>query len=251
MATGKPTRGGTRRRNPSSTPGESPGIGSSASPEDVRTSSGPGAGYGSGSGVRPASTSAVPGGATRDEFGGLTGTTPEAGSGALDPEAHQVSAYVTAQSGRGPQGELGSQPLAGEPRRQLLPDAAPAELIERVQDYARRHPATFLGAAFLLGLGFARFLKSSGARRRSETLRRISRERPYAGSRVMRSRGVSTYGSTYGPGGPGSVDRPGGLPRAPGSSGIVTTGDAIRGTSGATGAETPRTPDQPGRTGRS
>ena len=39
-----------------------------------------------------------------------------------------------------------------------------ADLLDDVQEFARRRPALFIGGAFLLGLGIARFLKSSADR---------------------------------------------------------------------------------------
>lgn len=41
-------------------------------------------------------------------------------------------------------------------------DKQPAEMMRDVERFARRNPAAFLGGAFLLGIGMARFLKSSG-----------------------------------------------------------------------------------------
>jgi len=39
-----------------------------------------------------------------------------------------------------------------------------ADMLDDVQDFARRQPALFLGGAFLLGIALARFLKSSSDR---------------------------------------------------------------------------------------
>ncbi len=44
---------------------------------------------------------------------------------------------------------------------QYLQTAEPDELVDRVEDFARRQPALFIGGAFALGLLGARFLKSS------------------------------------------------------------------------------------------
>jgi hypothetical protein len=38
------------------------------------------------------------------------------------------------------------------------------DMLDDVQDFARRRPALFIGGAFLVGLGIARFLKSSAGR---------------------------------------------------------------------------------------
>lgn len=40
-------------------------------------------------------------------------------------------------------------------------DKDPAEMVQDVERFARRNPTAFVGGAFLLGLGLARFLKSS------------------------------------------------------------------------------------------
>lgn len=42
-------------------------------------------------------------------------------------------------------------------------DTDPAEMMRDVEQFARRNPAAFVGGAFLLGMGLARFLKSSGS----------------------------------------------------------------------------------------
>lgn len=40
-------------------------------------------------------------------------------------------------------------------------DKDPADMVQDVERFARRNPSAFVGAAFLLGIGLARFLKSS------------------------------------------------------------------------------------------
>jgi len=42
-------------------------------------------------------------------------------------------------------------------------DKEPAEMMRDVERFARRNPTAFVGGAFLLGIGMARFLKSSGS----------------------------------------------------------------------------------------
>lgn len=42
-----------------------------------------------------------------------------------------------------------------------LDSRTPAELVDDVEDFARKRPAVFLGTAFLLGMAAARFIKSS------------------------------------------------------------------------------------------
>ncbi|MGI8673615.1 MAG: hypothetical protein ACR2LU_13530, partial [Luteitalea sp.] len=43
-----------------------------------------------------------------------------------------------------------------------LRDKNPAAMVHDLEGFARRRPAAFVGGAFLLGLGLARFLKSTG-----------------------------------------------------------------------------------------
>ena len=43
-----------------------------------------------------------------------------------------------------------------------------ADMLDDVHSFARRRPAMFIGGAFLIGVGIARFLKSSGDRRNYE-----------------------------------------------------------------------------------
>jgi hypothetical protein len=50
-----------------------------------------------------------------------------------------------------------------------LRDKRVHELFDDAQQFARRHPAAFAGSAFAVGLVAARFLKSSGERRRSDS----------------------------------------------------------------------------------
>lgn len=50
-------------------------------------------------------------------------------------------------------------------------DKEPAEMLRDLEQFARRNPAAFVGSAFLLGLGLARFLKSTNSEDRSFTHR--------------------------------------------------------------------------------
>lgn len=50
-------------------------------------------------------------------------------------------------------------------------DKEPAEMLRDLERFARRNPAAFVGSAFLLGLGLARFLKSTNSEDRSVTHR--------------------------------------------------------------------------------
>jgi hypothetical protein len=46
-----------------------------------------------------------------------------------------------------------------------------ADMLDDLNDFARRRPAVFIGGAFLVGLGLARFMKSSGEREPVRTYR--------------------------------------------------------------------------------
>jgi hypothetical protein len=48
-----------------------------------------------------------------------------------------------------------------------LREKEPQEFVRDLEEFARRSPSTFLGAAFILGVGLARFLRSSGDPRRN------------------------------------------------------------------------------------
>ena len=57
--------------------------------------------------------------------------------------------------------------LAGDQMRRLadhIRERGVADMLDDVHDFARRRPALFIGGAFLVGLGVARFLKSSADR---------------------------------------------------------------------------------------
>jgi hypothetical protein len=63
-------------------------------------------------------------------------------------------------------------------------DKEPAEMIDDLERFARRNPTAFIGGAFLLGIGLARFLKSS------ET-RAVDSSDGYGGRRLAGSRPLS------------------------------------------------------------
>jgi hypothetical protein len=131
---------------------------------------------------------------------GPAGSAPLAGAEA--PIAHEVSAYVTAQAGREQFGA--SVPGVGVEPAALLPETTETrpDVIERVQGYARRHPAAFFGGAFALGLGLARFFKSSArsrGRRRADRpgLRGVAtRSTRMPGDAAAVTTGQGTYSST-------------------------------------------------------
>ena len=57
--------------------------------------------------------------------------------------------------------------LAGDQMRRLaghIRERGVADMLDDVHAFARRRPALFIGSAFLVGLGVARFLKSSADR---------------------------------------------------------------------------------------
>ncbi len=58
-------------------------------------------------------------------------------------------------------------------------DKEPEEMMRDLEQFARRNPTAFVGGAFLLGIGLARFLKSSGTT--SEMHTRDYRDRDFAG----------------------------------------------------------------------
>jgi hypothetical protein len=184
MGTGKPPRGGARHRDQSATPAAAPGLGDSLRPAEADTSS------------------PLGGGRAAGELGHAIEPVPETSLDTPVLGTPGVSAYVTAQAGREQPGTSTGglhEPLA------LLPevtDTRSGDIFHTVQDYARRHPAPFLGGAFFLGLGLARFLKSSAARRRGAS-RRFGRGSAHRDARLVRAprgaaiqTGQDVYGST-------------------------------------------------------
>jgi hypothetical protein len=201
MATAKPPRRGARHRDTSTGPAQESGLSGSAFPAEAGTS-----GFAAG------------------EYGGepaaALGATPDRGTAGQGPIAHEVSAYVTAQAGRSQLDEpttLPPEPIA------LLPastDTGSGDILVSVQDYARRHPATFLGGAFVLGLTVARFLKSSARRRPGRGAGRRGRRR-VAVVRAAVVTGQGAYGSTG-----VALEAPGG-PRDPRSAGRRGERDSV------------------------
>jgi hypothetical protein len=99
----------------------------------------------------------------------------EAGKNTAANTLHRV-ANTLQQSGTSLRSE--EQNMAGEyleraaqqieKAAQYVRDAELGEMVDRVEDFARRQPAVFVGAAFALGLLGARFLKSSQRNRNGE-----------------------------------------------------------------------------------
>lgn len=71
-----------------------------------------------------------------------------------------------------------------------------ADMLDDVHGFARRRPALFVGGAFLVGLGLARFLKSSADRRDYDMDGGFSDVDP------MTTQSVPSYGTTTGYGEP-------------------------------------------------
>jgi len=99
-----------------------------------------------------------------------------------------------------------------------------SEMTDRVESFARREPALFLGGAFALGLLGARFLKSS---REAQMQRRADSEYPVT---TTRTEEVTSR--------PGSMAAEREVPRAriPGDSNVTRTGVASPGMAGSTRA---------------
>jgi hypothetical protein len=133
------------------------------------------------------STSTQGNGSPRE--GGLTDAAGQASKGLMDQVKHRTSAQVTAQQSKAADG-LGSvakalrkaghelrphsEGLASyadmavdelEHLSTRLREKTPGEYVSDLEDFARHRPVAFLGGTFLLGLGLARFLKSSRPRR--------------------------------------------------------------------------------------
>ena len=73
------------------------------------------------------------------------------------------------------------------------------ELLAETQDFARRRPAMFLGAALALGFVGARFLMSSGQRARATDTNRGLPERSYAPRNAGAAPAFPTSGAAYQP----------------------------------------------------
>ena len=67
------------------------------------------------------------------------------------------------------------------------------DMLDDVNDFARRRPALFIGGAFLVGIGIARFLKSSAERQAFN-----ERESSFSSVDPMTAPVPSSYGSGYG-----------------------------------------------------
>jgi len=86
-----------------------------------------------------------------DGLGGIAELVHTAGS-ELRAENEALASYVD---------------MAGDQMRRFadhIRDRGVADMLDDVNGFARRNPAVFIGAAFLVGIGVARFLKASSTR---------------------------------------------------------------------------------------
>ena len=111
-----------------------------------------------------------------------------------------------------------------------IQSADPGEVVDNIEQFARRRPAVFIGAAFALGVIGARFLKSSGRRVHDDRLYSpgiTEREVP-----TMRSveGNVGTDLTARGMYGDGGISASTGMPSSvPAAGGGQRTGDASTG----------------------
>ena len=169
-------------------------------------------------------------GDARSAKGGAAGTTQggdgQSGRGLLDGLQQQVKSTADQQKNRAAEGlggiaqvfrnagnEMRSEnetiasyvDMAGDRLREwadTVRERGVEEMLDDVQDYARRRPAVFIGGALLVGLGLARFLKSSSEQRMSSTRMRTPRSGgtgmpTYAAGEPF-DEGASGLGSEYG-----------------------------------------------------
>jgi hypothetical protein len=79
---------------------------------------------------------------------------------------------------------------------QYLQTAEPDEIVDRVEDFARRQPALFIGGAFVLGLLGARFLKSSRREQWRHGAGRLPAPASYPGEREVGGAAVADRTTT-------------------------------------------------------
>jgi len=183
-STGRKNRG-TTAESAGTTGLPSSGLGSSL-PGESGLGSGLGTGLGDGSDAFGTTGTSMADDATSTYGSSTSGARqyPRA-VGVMDQVKQQASSRVNEQKARAAEG-LGSvanairqaseqmraenQTLAAYADRAVdqiqlfadrMRDKDPAEMVQDVEQFARRNPTAFVGAAFLLGLGLARFLKSS------------------------------------------------------------------------------------------
>ena len=202
-----------------------------------------GLGSGLGSGPDTFGTTAEPSGPQGNAFGTSgdsagersTREYPRAVSGVVDKVKQQASTRVNEQKERAAQG-LGSvaaairqaseslrsenQTLAGYADRAVdqiehfadrIRDKDPEDMMRDLEQFARRNPTAFVGGAFLLGVGLARFLKSSGgaSRRAWDDRHRDTNFDSNLGTTSGFS-GATAYGATNDLARPDDLSRPSG-----------------------------------------
>ena len=96
-------------------------------------------------------------------------------------------------------------------------DKDPEEMMRDLEQFARRNPSAFVGGAFLLGLGLARFLKSSGTTSEMRTRDYRFDDGDFASRSLV---GGTGFTGTTGQGASGDLARPDDLSRP--SGGLTT-----------------------------
>lgn len=197
--------------------------------------------------------------------GGLTGAAGEAASGLMAQVKSRASSQVAAQQAKAADGlgnvadalrkagnELRShnEGLASyadmavdelEHISSRIRDKSPGEYVSDLEHFARRRPAAFVGGTFLLGLGLARFLKSTQPRRPraySPDATGQGGNRGYQGQRGYGNqeyRGYAGQGRGYDAPG-GTTSAPGRWPESTGSVAPLAPGGTPTSTSGVPGS---------------
>jgi hypothetical protein len=191
--------------------------------------------------------------------GGLTGAANEAASGLMAQVKSRASSQVAAQQARAAEG-LGSvasalrkagnelrahneglasyADMAVEELEHIssrIRDKSPGEYVTDLEHFARSRPAAFVGGTFLLGLGLARFLKSTQPRRPRAYPRYATGRGSYRGYQGQRGYGNQEHRGFAGQ--DRGYDAPGGTSdRWPESTGSVTPPAPGRTPTSATGA---------------
>jgi len=202
--------------------------------------------------------------------GGLTGAAGQAAAGLMAQVKSRASSQVAAQQVRAADGlgtvanalrkagnevRLHNESLASyadlavdelEHISSRIREKSPGEYVADLEHFARSRPAAFVGATFLLGLGLARFLKSTQpARRRSYSSYATQGVRGYEGREygsqsyrgdAGQDRGYDASGGTSGstgrwPESTGSVTRPappGRTPTSASSASAATGGTGLQ-----------------------
>lgn len=125
---------------------------------------------------------------------------------AIGGVADAIRSTAESAAGSGPAGNLGARAADGiEDVADYLQSRSLRDVIGEVEGFARREPAIFLGAAFVLGLVGGRFLKSS-ARSRADA-RHAAGAGAFDHSRTLVSRSAPLDPGSYGAGRSGEGGR--------------------------------------------